>query len=46
MKTLVLFVMMAVAVSLQSTVIPVLAIGGVRPELVLVVTVSAGTGQL
>ena len=41
MKTLFLFVMMAIAVSLQSTVIPVLAIGGVRPDLVLVVTVSA-----
>lgn len=41
MKTLILFVVMAAAVSLQSTVIPVLSIGGVRPDLVLVVVVSA-----
>ncbi len=41
MKTLMLFIVMAVAVSLQSTVIPVLSIGGVRPDLVLVVVVSA-----
>ena len=41
MRTLILFVVMAVSVSLQSTVIPVLSIGGVRPDLVLVVVVSA-----
>ena len=41
MKTLILFVVMVAAVSLQSTVIPVLSIGGVRPDLVLVVVVSA-----
>jgi rod shape-determining protein MreD len=40
MKALILFVVMAVSVSLQSTVIPVLSIGGVRPDLVLVVVVS------
>ena len=41
MKTLILFVVMVAAMSLQSTVIPVLSIGGVRPDLVLVVVVSA-----
>ena len=40
MKALILFVVMAMSVSLQSTVIPVLSIGGVRPDLVLVVVVS------
>ncbi len=40
MKALILFVVMAVSVSVQSTVIPVLSIGGVRPDLVLVVVVS------
>ena len=40
MKALILFVVMAVSVSLQSTVIPALSIGGVRPDLVLVVVVS------
>lgn len=41
MKTLILFVIMAVAVSLQSTVVPLMTIGGVMPDLVLVVVVSA-----
>ena len=41
MKTLALFVVMMIAVSLQSTLIPVLAIEGVRPDLVLVAVVVA-----
>ena len=41
MRTLALFVIMMIAVSLQSTLIPVLAIGGIRPDLVLVVVVVA-----
>ena len=41
MKVLMWFIIMLVMVSLQSTVIPVLAIEGVRPDLVLVAVVSA-----
>lgn len=41
MKAMILFIIMAASVSLQSTVIPALSIGGVRPDLVLVVVVSA-----
>src|SRR5664280_634373 len=41
MRLLAWFVVMLVSVSLQSTLIPALSIGGVRPDLVLVVVVSA-----
>ena len=41
MKVLIWFVVMLLAVSLQSTLIPVITVGGVRPDLVLVVVVSA-----
>lgn len=41
MRALIIFVLMLVSVSLQSTVIPILSVGGVGPDLVLVVVVSA-----
>ena len=41
MRLLAWFVVMLISVSLQSTLIPALSIGGVRPDLVLVVVVSA-----
>lgn len=41
MKVLTWFGVMLLAVSLQSTMIPVIAVGGVRPDLVLVIVVSA-----
>ena len=41
MRALIWFVIMLVSVSLQSTVIPVISIGGVRPDFVLVVVISA-----
>ena len=40
MKVLIWFVVMLLSVSLQSTMIPAIAMGGVRPDLVLVVVVS------
>lgn len=40
MRALILFFLMVVSVSLQSTVIPILSVGGVGPDLVLVVVVS------
>ena len=41
MKVAIWFVVMLLAVSLQSTLIPAIAVGGIRPDLVLVVVVSA-----
>lgn len=41
MRLLAWFVVMLISVSLQSTLIPALSIGGIRPDLVLVVVVSA-----
>jgi len=41
MRALIWFGVMLLSVSLQSTVIPVLSIGGIRPDFVLVVVVSA-----
>lgn len=41
MKTLIWFFVMLISVSFQSTVIPVLSIGGIRPDFVLVVVISA-----
>ena len=41
MRALSWFVVMLVSVSLQSTMIPVVSIGGIRPDFVLVVVVSA-----
>ena len=41
MRALIWFVIMLVSVSLQSTVIPVISLGGVRPDVVLVVVISA-----
>ena len=41
MKSLMWFFVMLVSVALQSTLIPVLSIGGIRPDFVLVVVVSA-----
>lgn len=41
MRALIWFVVMVVSVSLQSTLIPVLSVGGVRPDFVLVVVISA-----
>ncbi len=41
MKVLIIFFLMLVSVSLQSTVIPVVSVDGVHPDLVLVVVVSA-----
>lgn len=40
MRVLIWFVIMLMSVSLQSTVIPVISIGGIRPDFVLVVVVS------
>jgi rod shape-determining protein MreD len=41
MRALIWFVVMLLSVSLQSTVIPALSIGGIRPDFVLVVVISA-----
>lgn len=41
MRVLIWFFLMLMAVSLQSTIIPVLALDGIRPDLVLVAVVSA-----
>ena len=41
MNVAIWFVVMLLAVSLQSTMIPAIAVGGIRPDLVLVVVVSA-----
>jgi rod shape-determining protein MreD len=41
MRVLICFGIMLLSVSLQSTVIPALSIGGIRPDLVLVVVISA-----
>jgi len=45
MKVLIWFATMLLAVSLQSTLIPVIALGGIRPDLVLVVVVSAALSE-
>ncbi len=41
MRTVIWFGVMLLSVALQSTVIPVISIGGIRPDFVLVVVVSA-----
>ena len=41
MKTLILIVIMILSVSLQSTVVPVFSVGGIRPDFVLIVVISS-----
>jgi len=41
MRVLIWFAIMLLSVSLQSTLIPVISIGGIRPDLALVVVISA-----